>query len=128
MWTHNTITQISPPDIYAPKPKPKCFAAYGSPIAHLGSLAAKGVSDEGTALKTDVDVGKVTRPLLSAFKMTSAEHKVRFEEHEGSIKIKGSSRKIKLKQEGWLYMLDLWRKVPAKLVASSPFIRQVAKA
>ena len=125
---------VAPTDIFAiaspdaPKLEPKYFAADGSPIAHLGSLVAEGVSDEGTSLKIDFDLGKVTRPLLSVFKMTSAGHKVRFDEHEGSIQIKGSSRKIKLRQEGRLYMLDLWCKVPAKLAASSPFIRQVAKA
>lgn len=99
------IFEISLPD--APKLDPKYFAADGSPIAHLGSLVAKGVSNEGTPLKIDFDLGKATRPLLSVFKVTSAGHRVRFEEHEGSIQIKGSSRKIKLRQEGRLYMLDL---------------------
>ena len=120
------IFAIEAPD--APKLDPKYSAADGSPIAHLGSVVTRGMSNEGTPLKIDVDLGKVTRPLLSVFKMTSAGHKVRFEEHEGSIQINGYSRKIKLRQEGRFYMLDLWCKVPAKLAASSPFIRQVAKA
>ena len=125
---------VSPEDMFAEMPKdapklePKYFAADGSPIAHLGSLVAEGVSEEGTPLKIDFDLGKVTRPLLSVFKNTSASHEVQLEEHGGTIQIKGSSRKIKLRQEGRLYMLDLWCKVPAKLAASSPFIRRVAKA
>ena len=43
------IFAITAPD--APKLEPKYFAAHGSPIAHLGSLVAERVSDEGTALK-----------------------------------------------------------------------------
>ena len=125
---------VAPEDIFeempkdAPKLDPKYFAADGSPIAHLGSLTAEGVSEEGMQLKIDFDLGKVTRPLLSVFKMTAAGHKVQFEEHGGTIQVKGSHKKIKLRQEGRLYMLDLWCRVPAKLAASSPFIRQVAKA
>ena len=46
----------------------------------------------------------------------------------GEIEIKGTSREIQLRQEGRLYILDLWCKLPAKLADSSPFIRQVAKA
>ena len=49
---------ITAPD--APKLEPKHFAADGSPIAQLGSLVAEGVSDEGTVLKIDFDLGKVT--------------------------------------------------------------------
>ena len=70
------IFAITAPD--APKLEPKYCAADGSPIAHLGPLVAEGMSDEGTALKIDIDIGKVTRPLISVFKMTSAGHKVRF--------------------------------------------------
>ena len=91
-------------------------------------MITEGVSEEGTQLKIEFDLGKVTRPLLSVFKMTAAGHRVQFEEHGGTIQVKGTNRKIKLRQEGRLYMLDLWCKVPAKLAASSPFIRQVAKA
>ena len=80
------------------------------------------MNEEGTALKIGFDFGKMPRPLLFVFKMTSARHKVRFEEHEGSIQIKGSSRKIKLRQEDRLYMLDIWCKVPAQFAVCSPFL------
>ena len=112
----------------APKLEPKNVAADGPPIAHLGSLEAKGMGEEGTPLNIDSDLGKVTKPLLSVFKTISAGHEVEFEEHGSTIQIQGSSRKIQLRQEGRLYMVDLWCKVPARLAASSPFIRQVAKA
>ena len=108
--------------------EPKYFGADGSPIANLGSHAAEGVTDEGVELKIDFDLAKVTRPLLSVFKMTAAGHRVLFNEHGGSVQIKGSNRKIQLRQEGRLFMLDLWCKVPSNIAANSPFISQVAKA
>ena len=111
-----------------PKLDPKYFGADGTPIVNLGSLIAEGISEEGTELKIDFDLAKVTRPLLSVFKMTEAGHRVQFNEHGRSIRVKGSNRRIKLRQEGRLFMLDLWCRVPAKLAETSPFIRQVAKA
>ena len=110
------------------KLEPKFFGADGSPIINLGMLVAEGVSEEGIGLKLDFDLAKVTRPLLSVFKMTAAGHKVQFNEVGGFIQVKGSNQKIKLRSEGRLYMLDLWCQVPAKLAETSPFIRQVAKA
>ena len=78
-------------------------------------------------MKIDFDVANVTRPLLSVFKMTNNGHKVNFDENGGSILIQGSSKKVKLRQEGRLFMLDLWVQVPVELANKSPFIRQVAK-
>ena len=89
---------------------------------------AEGFSDDGHAMKIDFDIAKVTRPLLSVYKMTSNGHKVEFTEKGGTIQVKGSQKKIQLRQEGRLFMLDLWCQVPAKLARESPFIRQVAKA
>ena len=110
------------------KLEPKFFGADGSPIINLGMLVAEGVSEEGIGLKIDFDLAKVTRPLLSVFKMTAAGHRVQFNEVGGFIQVKGSNQKIKLRSEGRLYMLDLWCQVPAKIAETSPFIRQVAKA
>ena len=78
-------------------------------------------------MKIDFDIASVTRPLLSVFKMTSNGHKVNFDENGGSIAIKGGG-KVNLRQEGRLFMLDLWVRVPAQIAKSSPFMRQVAKA
>ena len=109
------------------KLEPKFFGADGTPIKNLGTLIAQGVSDEGVDMKIDFDIANVTRPLLSVFKMTSNGHKVHFDENGGSIAIKGGGR-VKLRQEGRLFMLDLWVRVPRKIAESSPFMRQVAKA
>ena len=106
---------------------PKLFGADGNPIANLGILVAQGMSEEGVNMKIDFDVANVTRPRLSVFKMTSNRHKVNFDESGGSILIKGSNKRAKLRQEGRLFMLDLWVQVPAELANKSPFIRQVAK-
>ena len=85
------------------------------------------MSEEGFNMKIDLDVANVTRPLLSLFKMTSNGHKVNFDENGGSILIKGSNKRVKLRQEGRLFMLDLWVQIPAELANQSSFIRQVAK-
>ena len=117
--------------MYSPtetKLAPKLYGADGSPIDNLGSLVAEGFSDDGHAMKIDFDIAKVTRPLLSVFKMTANGHKVEFTETGGTIQVKGSNKKIQLRQEGRLFMLDLWCLVPAQIAKESPFIRQVAKA
>ena len=79
-------------------------------------------------MQIDFDIAKITRPLLSVFKMTSNGHKVHFDENGGFVAIKGSNRRVKLRQEGRLFMLDLWVRVPSKIAGSSPFMRQVPKA
>ena len=103
------------------KLEPKFFGADGSPIDNLGSLMAQGVSEEGVNMQIDFDVAKVTRPLLSVFKMTSNGHKVNFDESGRSILIKGSNKRVKLRQEGRLFMLDLWVLVPAEIADKSSF-------
>ena len=72
-------------------------------------------------LKIDLGLAKVTRPLLSVFKMAAAGHKGQFHEAGGSIQIKGSNRKHQLRSEGRLYMLDCRCQVPTKLAEASPF-------
>lgn len=59
--------------------------------------------------------------------MSNNGHKVNFDENGGSILIKGSNKRVKLRQEGRLFMLDLWVQVPSELADKSPFIGQVAK-
>ena len=110
------------------KLEPKFFGADGSPLENLGELVAKGTSEEGIEMKIDFDIAKVTRPLLSVHKMTSNGHKVIFHDSGGYIQVKGTNTKVHLRQEGRLFMLDLWVKVPQEVADSSPFVRQVAKA
>ena len=107
---------------------PKFFGADGSPIENLGSLVAMGTCEEGVEMKIDFDIAKVTRPLLSVHKMTSNGHKVIFNEGGGYIQVNGTNHKVNLRQEGRLFMLDLWIKVSQEIGDSSPFVRQVAKA
>ena len=107
---------------------PKYFGADGSPIENLGALVALGTSEEGVEMKIDFDIAKVTRPLLSVHKMTSNGHRVIFNDNGGYIQVKGTNTRVNLRQEGRLFMLDLWVKVPQDIADSSPFVRQVAKA
>ena len=107
---------------------PTLFGADGSPIDVLGAVIVDGYSDDGHAMKIDFDLAKVTRPLLSVFEMTSNGHRVELTEKDGTIQVKGSHKKSKRRQEGRLFMLDLWCQVPAKLARESLLISQAAKA
>ena len=125
---------VSPGGIFAVmeanpiKMKAKFFAADGSPIDNLGFLKVEGATEEGVELSVDFDIAKITRPLLSVFKMTSNGHKVLFSEDENYMQLKGSNQKVHFRKEGRLFMLDLWARVPPEIARSSPFVRQVAKA
>ena len=81
---------------------------------------AEGFSEDGHAMKIDFDIAKVTRPLLSVFKMPADGHRVELTEKGGKTKGKGSSKKTPLRREGRLFTLDMWCKVPAKLARESP--------
>ena len=100
------------------KLEPKFFGADGSPLKNLGKLVAKGTSEEGIEMKIDFDIAKVTRPLLSIHKMTSNGHKVILHDTGGYIQVKGANTKVNIRQEGRLFMLDLWVKVPQEVANS----------
>ena len=87
--------------------EPEYFGADGSPIVNLGSHAAEGLADDGVELNRDFELAKITRPLPSMLKTTAAGRKVTFNEHGGSTIIKGTNRRMPLRQEGRLLMLDL---------------------
>ena len=87
---------------------PKYFDAGASPIEKLGTQTVNAVLENGVELTTMLDVGKITRPLLSVHMMIENGHEVKFSLKENSIKLKGTSEKINLRKEGRLSMLDLW--------------------
>ena len=97
---------VAPKDIFkleTPTQKnllPKICGADGSPTGNAGALIGDGYSDDGHVKKIEFDIAKVTRPLLSVFKMTSNGQKVEFTERGGTIQVKGSQKKIQLRQEG----------------------------
>ena len=106
--------------------KGKYFAADGSPIDELGHQTINAVLEGGTELQTSFDIAKITRPLLSVSQMTMNGHHVVFGKDHSYLQLNGSGRRIPLRAEGRLYMLDMWVKVPLDIARSSPFIRQVS--
>ena len=74
------------------------------------------------------DVGKITIPLLTEHTMIDGGHEKRFSKQENSVRLKGPNEKINLCNEGRLFMLDLWVRVPVDVAWTNPFVWQVAQA
>ena len=104
--------------------KPKYYAADGSPIENMGSCVINAVLEDGTEFNTNFDVAKITRPLLSVHQMVQNGHRLEFGKDQSFLVLKGG-KKVSLRQEGKLYMLDVWCQVPEELARTSPFVRQV---
>ena len=125
---------VAPPNVFGllciteAQHKGKYFGADGSPIDEYGQLTVNAVLGEGSEMKTTFDIAKITRPLLSVNQISQNGHQVIFGKNESYIKLLGSNKKIPLRAEGRLYMLDMWCKVPASLADKSPFVRQVSQA
>ena len=102
--------------------KPKCYAADGSPIANMGSCVTNAILEGGTEFNTNFDVAKITRPLLSVQQMVQNGHRLEFGKDQKHLVFKGG-KIIPLRQEGELYMLDLWCQVPEELPRTSPFVK-----
>ena len=66
--------------------------------------------------------------MLSVHTTIENEHEVKFSKKDNSAKLKGTSEKINLREEGRLFMLDLWVQVPVDVAQTGPFVRQVAQA
>ena len=105
--------------------KPKFYAADGSPIENMGECTINAVLEDGTEFNTNFDVAKITRPLLSVHQMVQNGHQVIFGKNQSYLQLKGGKR-VPLRQEGKLYMLDVWSQIPEELAKTSPFVRQVA--
>lgn len=60
--------------------------------------------------------------------MTNNGHQVIFGKDEGYVKISDSNKKINLRKDGQLWMLDMWVQVPEDIARASPFARKVTQA
>ena len=127
-------SHVAPPNLFAilgPKTlieKPKFFGADGSPIENFGECPVKAVLDDNTQMNTLFNIAKITRPLLSVTQMTNNGHQVVFGKDESYVRISNSAKKIKLRKDGQLWMLDMWVQVPEDIARASPFARQVTQA
>ena len=125
---------VAPPNVFGllnireAQHKGKYFGADGSPIDEYGQLTINAVLEEGAEMKTSFDIAKITRPLLSVNQISQNGHQVIFGKSESYIKLQGSNKRVPLRAEGRLYMLDMWCKIPASIAEKSPFVRQVSQA
>ena len=125
---------VAPPNVFGllsiteAQHKGKYFGADGSPIDEYGQLTVNAVLGEGSEMKTTFDIAKITRPLLSVNQISQNGHQVIFGKSESYIKLQGSNKRVPLRAEGRLYMLDMWVKIPASIAEKSPFVRQVSQA
>ena len=68
----------------------------------------------------------MSRPLLSITEIISKKrHRVVYDDPVSFIEDKVTGRKVLLRREDNLLVLDVWVRVP-KTVAGNPFVRQVA--
>ena len=124
----------SPPGMFGKMPngyitkKGKYFRADSTPIDELGQMSVNAALDAGTEMQTSFDIAKISRPLLSVNQTVFNGHQVIVGKDESYILLTGSRRRIVLRVEGKLYMLDMWVKVPLDLARSSRFVRQVSGA
>ena len=125
---------VAPPNLFAilgPKTnedKPKFFGADGSEIKSYGELNVNGILGDNTKMNTLFNIAKITRPLLSVTQMTNNGHQVCFGKDESFIRIGGSNKRVSLRKDGQLWMLDMWVQVPEEIARTSPFARQVTQA
>ena len=67
----------------------------------------------------------MSKPLGSVSKFVKKRHRVVFDEPTSFIQNKVTGKKINRKEQGGLYFLDLWVRVPADLKIPDRFARQV---
>ena len=79
-------------------------------------------------MNTLFNISKITRPWLSVTLTTNNGHKVIFGKDEGYVRLANSDKKIKLRKDGQLWMLNMWVQVPEDIARNSPFARQVTQA
>ena len=120
-----TYVQLTPNPQRNQKNGHQYYGADGSAIANLGSQKVFGTDNHGSRISLDFDVAKISRPLASVAEMVKKNYRVIFDEGRSYIENKATGRWTPLRQEGNLFFLDIWVRVPEKL-ASSPFVRQVA--
>ena len=103
----------------------KYYGANNSPIANHGGQRVQGETNEGVNLTMDFDVADVSPPLLSITEIIQKKrHRVVYDDPVSYIEDKLTGRKINVRFQDNLYVLDVWVKIPRAL-AKSPFVRQV---
>ena len=107
----------------------KFFAANKQPILSKGILSILGMTDQNNPaqIEMDFDICNVSRPLMSASKVTKKQNRVVLDDEPGCsyIEHKPTGEKIPLRNEGSLWFLDIWVEMDEKDVPAQHFTRQV---
>ena len=81
------------------------------------------MDETGQSIQLQFDIANITKPLASVYTIAKKGNRCVFEEDGGYIENKATGKQTPLRLEGKLYYLDLWLKVPKRLVETSPFVR-----
>ena len=126
---NGACAQVSPPDIFGRLEQKeaitmgKYFADDGSPIDKFGGLSVNAVLEGGIEIATTFDIVKITRLLRSVNQKGGNGHNVVLGRDSSYIQVGGSKKKVYLRPEGKLYMLDVWVKLPIEMARTSTFVR-----
>ena len=126
-----SCANVTPPGVFAigiepseaSKKKKPFFGADKSPIMNLGNQTIEAVCEEGYKWGTTFAVAdKLSRPLASGYEITEAGNEQSMWKGGGHIKCSKSGATTALRQEGKLWFLDLWVKVP-RSISNAGFTR-----
>ena len=130
-----SVANVSPSEVFTKAAQSlgpavaKFFAANKQPILSQGVLSILGQTNEQnpSQIEMDFDICNVSRPLMSASKVTKRQNRVVLDDEPGKsyIEHKPTGERIPLKNEGSLWFLDLWVEMDEKDVPPQHFTRQV---
>ena len=127
-------SRVAPPNplaLLGPKTnieKARFYGADGSPMNNFGKCPVNAMLADKAKMNTLCKIATITRALLSVAPMANNGHQVEFGKEKSSIMIAGGNKKMKLRRDGQLCMLDTWVQVPEEIARVLPLARQVTQA
>ena len=98
------------------------MAANGSKLPNFGQMMLSFQNSAGTAGRIMFQVANITKPLVSVSKLVDDGHQVVFDEKASYIIHKATGRKMLLKRERGVFVVDAY--VEPRKSASKDFSRQ----
>ena len=86
------------------------ISAKGGKIYNLGQKVVEFLTDEGHAYKVTFQVADVTKPLMSAYKVTEKGNEVRLRKVDPAIMSADKKKITKLQKEGKVFTMNCWTK------------------
>ena len=117
------MVNVTPPQIFpmeieetAESKRGECFfGAAGPPIKNLGRQNVGGKvswDNDAKAVSLAFEVANISRPLASVSKICKKGFQAVFDDTESYLLHKATKQKIMLREENFMYYLDIWVEVP----------------